>query len=674
MTFGKLGAIGSMDKRYMGEGVPLQIMGKGLDGVMIIANWVAGMEASRIMVPAIRPEAIALLTLAGCVAALLLGKARIAAIPILVLTLATGFFEPAPLPKINKTGHAMVSNTAGDNAGEVLQIWFNIDADPVETDPFAHANPKRSDLILNGAAIWCSALFRTSDPDTHTIFTTFATNVELLKRRDDPAFKACNKELGATQMPVHQLLRMGRGAVIELETLPNEHVKVLANGKQIAEAEVVVSVASIDPRGVVETALKTSELRVARERRNAMEAADDALWATMQTTGKPPTEQMRAVYDRAVDAAKALGFAYKTLEDIATGPTADLVSRIEALEGRVTPEEAAAEPALDALLGGAEEPQDTIREALEEYFQVEGPIENKGKSPKQIESWKKVKRRAVNNFITLRGNKAMVSIDRVDGLAIYDWWAKRVSGEADGKKLSGSSANRDIGNLRKLYREYFARRGIQRLNPFDGLSYATPKSLQQEVPPFPTDWIEKKFLVPEAWLGLNPQAALIFLSLIETGCRPSEVCNLQPFQIVLDHEIPHIDIRPRDDRAIKTEGSARRIPLVGVSLEAMQAAPKGFPQYHDKEDSLSATLLKHLRRRGLMPSENHIIYSIRHSFDDRTLEAKIDRDLRARLMGHAVDRPDYGEGGSLEFRRDQLLKIALPYPGSLIPSIASRIR
>lgn len=48
-------------------------------------------------------------------------------------------------------------------------------------------------------------------------------------------------ELGATQMPVHQLLRMGRGAVIELETLPNEHVKVLANGKQIAEAEVVVS-------------------------------------------------------------------------------------------------------------------------------------------------------------------------------------------------------------------------------------------------------------------------------------------------------------------------------------------------------------------------------------------------------------------------------------------------
>ncbi|MBV6657696.1 MAG: FliM/FliN family flagellar motor switch protein [Devosiaceae bacterium] len=48
-------------------------------------------------------------------------------------------------------------------------------------------------------------------------------------------------ELGAAIMPVHQLLRMGRGAVIELDTLPNEHVKVLANGMQIAEGEVVVS-------------------------------------------------------------------------------------------------------------------------------------------------------------------------------------------------------------------------------------------------------------------------------------------------------------------------------------------------------------------------------------------------------------------------------------------------
>ena len=48
-------------------------------------------------------------------------------------------------------------------------------------------------------------------------------------------------ELGSTVMPIHQLLRMGRGSVIELETLPHEHVKVLANNMQIAEAEVVVS-------------------------------------------------------------------------------------------------------------------------------------------------------------------------------------------------------------------------------------------------------------------------------------------------------------------------------------------------------------------------------------------------------------------------------------------------
>ena len=46
--------------------------------------------------------------------------------------------------------------------------------------------------------------------------------------------------LGKSVMPIHQLLRMGRGAVIELETAENEEVQVLANGLPIAKGEVVL--------------------------------------------------------------------------------------------------------------------------------------------------------------------------------------------------------------------------------------------------------------------------------------------------------------------------------------------------------------------------------------------------------------------------------------------------
>lgn len=44
--------------------------------------------------------------------------------------------------------------------------------------------------------------------------------------------------LGETKMPVHQLLRMGRGAVIELGTHEDEDVLVLANDIPIARASV----------------------------------------------------------------------------------------------------------------------------------------------------------------------------------------------------------------------------------------------------------------------------------------------------------------------------------------------------------------------------------------------------------------------------------------------------
>jgi flagellar motor switch protein FliN/FliY len=41
-------------------------------------------------------------------------------------------------------------------------------------------------------------------------------------------------------MPVNHLLKMGRGAVIELTTLENEEVKILANNTPIAKGEVIV--------------------------------------------------------------------------------------------------------------------------------------------------------------------------------------------------------------------------------------------------------------------------------------------------------------------------------------------------------------------------------------------------------------------------------------------------
>jgi flagellar motor switch protein FliN len=47
--------------------------------------------------------------------------------------------------------------------------------------------------------------------------------------------------LGSTTMPVHQVLRLGRGAIIELDTSETDDVKVLANDLPVAKGAVVVN-------------------------------------------------------------------------------------------------------------------------------------------------------------------------------------------------------------------------------------------------------------------------------------------------------------------------------------------------------------------------------------------------------------------------------------------------
>lgn len=47
-------------------------------------------------------------------------------------------------------------------------------------------------------------------------------------------------ELGAAKMPIHHLLRMGRGAIIELDTSENDPLRVYANNTLVARGEVKV--------------------------------------------------------------------------------------------------------------------------------------------------------------------------------------------------------------------------------------------------------------------------------------------------------------------------------------------------------------------------------------------------------------------------------------------------
>lgn len=418
-------------------------------------------------------------------------------------------------------------------------------------------------------------------------------------------------------------------------------------------------IAFIDDRGTIQTSLKTRSLEVAKLRRDAHERADDLFWQGLASGDG--AERAAAAYEATLARARVLGFEYKAAADLVTTATVeDLLRRLDAAHK-------GSKQDVVASTGGAESPRLSVEKAMEFYLDTIAIGETKGMSEKQIRKRNEQKTFAATKFTEVIGERALVDITRAEATKYHAWWMARVLGKNGNKRISGNTANRPFGNLRKLFREYAVYHQLELKNPFDGLSFPDRKSQQREVPPFETEFLRDKMLAVGAHDGLNREALGILLVLVETGARPSEICNLPPDRIHLKANVPYISVDFQEDRLIKTETSARDIPLMGVALAVMRRFPNGFPRYRDKEDTLSATLMKHLRAKKLLPTAAHKVYSTRHSFEKRMLEAGLDYEFRKAHLGHSIDREKYGDGGAMAWRLEQLQKIEFPFDPSIVP-------
>ncbi|MEM8988331.1 MAG: DUF6538 domain-containing protein [Pseudomonadota bacterium] len=424
---------------------------------------------------------------------------------------------------------------------------------------------------------------------------------------------------------------------------------------------------------IVQT-LNTKSEEVAKMRRDGLAAADDAYWADLKLAlkleglGEPiDTAMAERRYEIAKARALAAGFAYRPAAELADpSMIAEVVHRSLAIggragsDGRVNPVEA------DALLGIVEEPKVTVSTAMELYKTKIMANTLRTKSPGQKKLWEQTKDRSLRYFIEVIGDIPISEITREIATRYYDWWNDQLSpSDPEAAPKKPKTASKHFGDMRSLYAEYFRYKGVDGgENPFRDLNFKTTKRAKRL--PFEPGWVEQKILVPGSLDGLREDIFLAILMLVETGCRPGEIVNLQPEHIRLDADIPHIRVRPVEEgsnaREIKNENSIREIPLVGVSLEAAKRAPEGFPNYHDKSSAFSAAANKALRTRGLLPTKKHVIYSFRHSIEKRMQEANLDYALRCLVMGHNDDRPKYGDGGSLAYRKRELMRIAHAVP------------
>lgn len=441
------------------------------------------------------------------------------------------------------------------------------------------------------------------------------------------------------------------------DSTPDRHL-TLIRGIYYYRRRVPNNVAERDPRSpIIKQSLQTTDLVVARTKRDLLSKADGELWAALVMGGD--VDAAKAKYDVAVKRVEALGFNFHTAKEIASEPLDAILMRIEALLAPTNQQV----PIAGAVLGAVDEPRVTISKAFQIYRSQIAADQLRDKSDAQRRKWQQQKQSAINYFIELNDDKIIDDITRSDAIKLYDFWMQRIAPENGEATHSATAGNRIIADLRLIYGRYYTHIGKKdRENPFADLGYVEKKKSR---PPFTAAWIKDKILVKGALAGMNDEARGVVLALIETGARPSEICNLLPEHIHAHAEVPYIEITSVDDgegkREIKTASSQRIIPLVGVAAEVFKKHRNGFPRYRHKETHMSNTLNKFFKNNGLFPTEKHKIYSFRHAFEDRMKEAGLDAELRRLLMGHTIDRPNYGEGGSLSWRHSELSRIKLPF-------------
>ncbi|MGD9919124.1 MAG: DUF6538 domain-containing protein [Paenirhodobacter sp.] len=356
------------------------------------------------------------------------------------------------------------------------------------------------------------------------------------------------------------------------------------------------------------------------------------------------TEDAEARFAAAQELARVRGFRYLDVGKVAKLPPEALIERVEAVPAQADKAEVA------ALMGTVPEPQLTISKALDLYWTL-AREKTFGKSEDQLRRWKNPRIKAVKNFVAVAGDKGIENITRDDMLDFRQMWLERI----EGGEVTANSANKDLIHLGDVLKTVNKMKRLGLDLPLGELSFKEGETRTR--PPFSTDWIRTKLLAPGALDGLNPDARGLLLGMVNTGYRPSEGATLTAETIRLDCDVPHISIEP-EGRQLKSQYARRVIPLTGVSLEAFKEFREGFPRYRDSA-TLSATVNKYLRGKGLLETPAHSMYSLRHSFEDRMLAAGIDDRIRRDVFGHRLDRERYGAGASLAHVRDLLAGLAL---------------
>jgi len=218
------------------------------------------------------------------------------------------------------------------------------------------------------------------------------------------------------------------------------------------------------------------------------------------------------------------------------------------------------------------------------------------------------------------------------------------------KGLAVTSIKRMFGSIKAIINLAMAEHGIEGRNPFS--SIYMPDEAQEERQPIPLDSLRS---IQRDCIAIDDEMRWLLAIISDTGMRLSEAAGLHKDDIILDTPIPYINLQPHPWRRLKTKGSARVVPLIGLALWAARRLQQhdsiyAFPRYCDGKicnaNSASAALNKWMKPRL---KDDAVVHSFRHSMRDRLRAVECPSDIIDQIGGWSSSSvgASYGKGYEL---------------------------
>ena len=298
----------------------------------------------------------------------------------------------------------------------------------------------------------------------------------------------------------------------------------------------------------------------------------------------------------------------------------------------------------------------TVMEATEMYLRV-----NARKKPRTPANQKKHEQRIWRAIDALGKSDVLIT----DFNRLKAQRHKQVL-ERSNPNWKADTLNKTLGMLSAVFKYAIWQYELSMMNPWSGLKDVVPD--QEEIRrSFAPDELNRYV---EELDKLNPEARLIGLLMVHTGCRTMECAGLTHGDLQMQNNTPHLQLRPNHIRSLKNKQSKRDVPLIDKALNELRPYlaqrksddPKGpvFPRYgrDGGMDAVSQLLNGVIRKRMKIDDPTLVAYSTRHTMKDKMRTIRAAAELQHSILGHGTrtDADNYGEGELLRYLLEELEK------------------